>query len=540
MTTFAAASLTCSFLTPTPVFAFTESSTDVNLAQNAVNQTSVTGVADSKFTNMEATYPGSLLGTDSWHGFCRQGGRDIIVVLPQTSSIDSISLQFEQDAGSGVFYPSSVQFDVAQNGSWMSLGASYSGIPLTDKRTTVHTFQVHLNHISGQVLRIHFPVGVWVFARGLKVMGTPTGTGYSDPSIPPLGQPRMNSAMSPNDARAAGIRNMLLVYTYGYGAQGTWSPGDFLPMISYQQQSASTESSGSALSNTTGQQSAVGTAAGGRMFDTMLFLPYGTVPSTQAGWTSYVQDLFSQNQQLSALDAAVAAADEEMGTPSYQENVVLSIPYVPYGTNDFGQVNGQTINFGGSATDPNGVSARETAMNWELQTLMDDWRQANLEHLHLTGIYFDYETISDSDPGAKSVLTQTIGKVHQYGLPLFWIPFYGADHSQDWQQLGFDAAWLQPNFVEQGTSADITRIRNSETEATDYGMGIELELNGFDQTNETLYEESLQQFAADGFGSRVSHAFYDGSKMLVYAANSADPTTRALYDDTYTFINNQN
>ncbi len=493
---------------------------DINLATTATINTSVTGITDSMFTGYETTYPGNLIGSSDWHGFCRQGGRDVIITLPQTSTIDTVSIQFEQNITAGVHYPVGVDFSINQNDAWYAIGTVRSALPATDIRQTVQTYQVHLNHLASQTFRIHIPVGVWVFARSLRIMGTP-GTSDAETSHLPLvtasdSFSQYHSPMSPLDARSTNIHNMLLVYTGGYGTQGVWSSNDFLPMVAYQPQTGSVQT---------------------RMFDTMLFLPYGTVSGSQADWSSYLQDLFMQNQQLYALDAAVAQQNQALQTPNFRENVVLTIPYAPYGLNDWGSVGGQTINFAGSVTDPNGLQARNAALHWYLQTILTDWQQANLSHLHLAGFYWEHESLNTTAPGEAELLQSTVGLVHQQGLPLFWIPFYGADGDAFWPANGFDAAWLQPNYIEQGSGADVMRIKNAELQAASLGTGVELELNGFDAMNMSLYLQSLQQFAADGFGQSVSHAFYDGSKMFLYAANATDTATRSLYDATFRFIN---
>jgi hypothetical protein len=65
-----------------------------------------------------------------------------------------------------------------------------------------------------------------------------------------------------------------------------------------------------------GYTSLTGSAPSARMFDTMLFLPYGSVADTQSGWQAYLNDLFAPNQQLSALDAAVGQMNQEISTPA--------------------------------------------------------------------------------------------------------------------------------------------------------------------------------------------------------------------------------
>src|SRR5579875_2829037 len=179
-------------------YVFADSPNSVtNLATGASITTGVTGVPDNQFQGYESAYANSLTSTTAWHGFCRQGGRDITVTLPADSTIQSISIDLEQDASQGIQYPREVEFQVNRNGSWYSLGTVQSAIPLTDIRRTVQTFSVHLNQVTGQTFRIHFPVGVWVFARNLRIMGTTGGASASVQLKPvPEAPPIYNQPMS--------------------------------------------------------------------------------------------------------------------------------------------------------------------------------------------------------------------------------------------------------------------------------------------------------------------------------------------------------
>ncbi|CAM3926628.1 DUF4855 domain-containing protein [Alicyclobacillus pomorum] len=366
-------------------------------------------------------------------------------------------------------------------------------------------------------MRIRFLVAVWVFARHLHIYGTvPNGAGGAPSSEVLQNPPTYHSALSPSDARAHGIHNMLLVYTGDHGSLGLWSQLDFLPMLGY--------------------TSLTGSAPSARMFDTMLFLPYGSVADTQSGWQAYLNDLFASNQQLSSLDAAVGQVNQELSTPGYKEKVVLTLPYASYGDGVWGSVNGNPINLNGTSDDPLALQARHQAMQWYLQTLLSMWNNAHFQNLELTGLYWENEAVNEERPGEVPLIQDAVSLAHQNNLPLFWIPYYDAAGIADWQTLDFDAAWLQPNYVEQGTTADIGRIRNAEQYATAHGMGLELEVTSTDSQVQTLYSQSIDQLVADGFAGNVSHAWYAGSKLLVTAANSSDPNTRLLYDNTYNMI----
>ncbi|MCL6636774.1 MAG: DUF4855 domain-containing protein [Alicyclobacillus sp.] len=508
-----------------------------DLSSLAVLTVATQGPPDPVFNQMEGTYDAPLTGSDDWHGFLRQFGRDILITLPQDYMLQSISIQMKQDARAGVYFPSHVDFAVNVNGQWKSLGSVSPALPSTDQRPATYTFRVMIPNVTAHQLRISFPVDVWVWARHLTVLGSPvTAGGSSDAShggsaslgsgggaqgidLPPLSPAPVPSAqpLRSTDSRSQGIQNMLLVFTGDFGDSGRWTDSDFLPMVAYQQQDGRLQS---------------------HLFDTILFGPYNTLADTQQAWQAYLNDLFAPGQQLAALDAAVGEANQALGTPDYKEKVVLTLPYPQYGDGQWGTVGAQPLSFNGDSQDPQALGPRKQALQWYLQTALSDWAAAHFAHLTLVGLYWQSEQVYYGSPGEVALIHAASSLAHENQLPLFWIPFYDAAGIADWQNLGFDAVWMQPNFVEQGDGADVRRIRDAEQVAQTYGLGLQIELTEdvpVDMQLQDLYNQSLQELADDGFAGNVSRAYYAGSKLLVTAATSPDPGVRSLYDTTAAF-----
>lgn len=489
-----------------------------NLATSAAISVSTTGPADAQFSNMETTYSAPLTAPVGWRGFCRQIGRDITVTLPQTTDVQTVSIQFEQDASSGVYYPHQVDFEAYSGGQWYQVATEQSVVPITDKRVTTQTFTAHFSGLRTNEIRIHFPVSVWVFAHNLKVNGTPVpGAAPAVPSGASIVPSSGTQPMEAYDPRSRGIRNMLLVYTGDYQSLGTWSPSDFAPMVTY------TNPNGQSL---------------GPMFDTILFLPYGSLQDNQQSWQNYLTDLFTPGQQLDALNTAVGQRNQQLGTYGQQEKVVLTIPYPAFGDGAWGSANGQALLFNATAADPAALSAREAALQWYVQTLLADWNNAHYANLDLVGLYWDKEDVDYSSPGEVPLIQYASSLAHQAGYGFYWIPFYDASGLTEWQQLGFDGVWLQPNYAEQGNAADISRVANSDAYAKELGLGIELELSGGVQypSVQTLYNQTIAQLETDGMADSVSHAYYAGSKDFVKSFLATDPNERAVYDETYSFM----
>lgn len=484
-----------------------------------------TGPTDTKFTKQEAKYNAPLTGKTKWHGFYSQSGRNIDMDLTYDRPIQSLSIDMEQNQKIGIYYPAYVDFQVNEGGTWYEIGRVNTKIPQTDAKVTTQTFKITCNNIYGHLFRIHFPVDVWVFARNLNIIGNSFSLPGSQtmPELPKAAT-GLTGPMFKTDDRAHGINNMLLVYTGDHGSVGTWTTHDFLPMTAY--------------------LTSDGTI-GNRMMDSVLFLPYGTMKDTQQGWLTYLQDLFKSGQDLDALNAAEAATNAGMNRwgdySNKKENVILSLPYPHFGDGTWGTIDGQTITFAGTKNDPSAVTARTQALNWYLTTALQMWNKAGYQDLKLDGIYWVSENIKIAVPGETQVIANVSKAVHANNLPFDWIPYYGAAGIEDWASYGFDAAWLQPNYVEAGKNADPLRLQNTEALAKDSGLGVEVEAPWQILSNPTyqaLYQNTLGTFESDGFAGRVSHAFYEDSKVLCDAAYSSDPNVRALYDETYGFITN--
>ncbi|GMA51074.1 hypothetical protein GCM10025857_24310 [Alicyclobacillus contaminans] len=501
----------------TPVWADSAPVTD--LAPSSSLETTVTGSPDATFQASEQQYAGWLTQGDNWRGYLRQQGRSITVTLPSSASVRTVSIDMMQNPASGIYYPSYVDVEVQSNGQWIKVGRVATHIPLTDRRVSTQTFALQLPGVETTQVRVSFPVGVWVFARHLHIyaaVGGQTGGTVAPISTSDSGDATANRPLSPTDPGVNGIRNMLLVYTGNHTAAGTWTTQDFLPMVGY-----------SSLSSGSWQ---------GRMFDTMLFVPYGTVGDTESAWQDYLHDLFAPNQQLAALDAAVGQINQQLGTYGQKENVVLTLPYPAYGDGVFGTVNGQTLSFDGGPDDALALQARHQALQWYLQQLLADWRNANYSNLKLVGLYWENEAINTERPGEVALVQDAAALAHAQSLSFYWIPYYDAEGISHWRSFGFDAAWLQPNYAELGSGADLGRLRNAEQYATKYGLGLELECTGLDATGASLYTNTINELAADGYAGSVTHAYYDASKLFTQASGSVDLNTRLVYDNTYQFI----
>ena len=229
------------------------------------------------------------LYVDPWRGLLP--GRDLPVLRHKTGyyidlkefrPVTQVSLEFKQDAGSGVFIPEYLQGEVSPDGVlWYQLGQVRHGVEPFEPAVSSRNLTLTFPPVTTRYLKLSFPVEVWVFARNLSVKGYPGGT--EQPAVLAMANYRHSQAAVQATEQDAG--DILLVYTGSGSGEDTWSVLDFLPVVAYQ--------------DVSGKLS-------GRMFDTLLFLPYHGIPATRASWEAYLEDLFAPGKQLPALEEAVA------------------------------------------------------------------------------------------------------------------------------------------------------------------------------------------------------------------------------------------
>lgn len=498
----------------------------VNVAPESFTSVKTVGPADSYFSEVEKQYPGPVGGlsavSEEWTGFNRQYGRMATVALPEGKAVERVTLTFQQRKTSGITLPPSMEVEVSQDGkSWSYAGKVLHDVPASEEKVVTRTLSVTLPELEARYVRVTFPVKVFVFARQLEVWVKEAEAGRPDGVVllPPF---KPNQPIENEQARRP-VENMLLAYTGMHDDLGTWRQEDFLPMVGYLTQDGYMRD---------------------QMFDTILLLPYQTMPATRDSWNQYLNDLFRIGRQLDALNSAMREYNRLRGTlysTPTKENVVLAIPYPTANQKDFGVLPGETKSL---SFNPAGIGEekayenRKKAVEWYFQELLKRWNKAEYSYLHLDGIYWFHELIEDSAPKERELIRRTASMVHDEALRFYWIPYFGAPGVEEWKSLYFDRAFLQPNYYSD-KPVTIERINGVLDAVQKYGMDIEIEGDHRMYNDPKFYQLYYNQLTAThkaGMDKNNVHAYYYGSKTLLNAVRSKDEAIRAIYDDTYKWM----
>lgn len=493
-------------------------------------------ISDPLFEKYQQAYPdtGGLLtngkfGSTSelhsgWVGFSYQDSRTVDINLGRVGTVESITANFLNDTGAGVFLPPRVVFSVSLDGrTWQRVGDQAPPIPVTSIATGAVNYQVSGVLIRARYVRVQFAVTVSTFIDEIQVNGRP---GVIRGSRAPITTPDQNQTTIgyATTAQAGGVHNVLLAPVYlGSSYNQTKIPwnltaAQWLPMVAY--------------------LSPQGTIQGW-YFDTILAaLGAGAPVSTMTDWQNWINHLFSLGPyagstpptQLAALNEAVGQAKAALGDPAYQENVIIAIPDPSTKITDWGSLGGQTLDFTNTAD-------REAAVDWFIAQVEQAWKQSNYPNLHLAGFYWTGESIYVQHAGSVELVQHTAATVHAAGARFYWIPFFGAAGVPVWKQLGFDAAFLQPNYAFSPVPDNPIRLTEAAELARHYGMGLEMEFP-YAVTNPTAAYGTNRYLAyqnaalAYGFAHGVPLAWYQNTQGLLLDYQGG----RAVYDLVHAFI----
>ena len=255
----------------------------------------------------------------------------------------------------------------------------------------------------------------------------------------------------------------------------------------------------------------------GRNFATWLGAPF----ATGADWERYLDTLFDAGGAVARLDSAVGLVARTVGPPPH--------PFAASVVTLYPEAKAKTITFFGTPYPVSSTAGRIAVASAYVDSAAARFRTAAVAHLALDGFYWLHESVHGEE---EHVVSGVASRVHALGDRFLWVPFFSAWGVDRWRSMGFDEAWLQPNYFFH-PELGLSRMDSAVARAMGNGMGLELEMDGrlFTRPADfggrlTPYLDALDRSPGLARGPIV---IYEGSGALPRLSKQRDPAHRQLY-----------
>lgn len=189
---------------------------------------------------------------------------------------------------------------------------------------------------------------------------------------------------------------------------------------------------------------------------------YNQIGSTKSDWSHIIDTMLAVPARN--IDTALDEAARKIGQPKYKRQIIFFIPVPAYGQTNWGEINGKSMDF-------NRSEDRITACKWFIDTAKARFKTQHYKNLSLAGFYW----LSEDTNSGRTILPEINAFVRNMGLKTIWIPYYRAEGATKWREMGFDAAYYQPNYAFPRRTVYKQRLYDACRFARQHGMYMELE-----------------------------------------------------------------
>lgn len=467
----------------------------------------------------------SSISDTAWLHTTRANDRTVIFDLGKVSAVSGFTAGFLRDVSAGVKLPTCLTVKVSENGKdWQTV---YFEKKLTGPANSFisRVEESFDKEYKARFVQIFFMVNPHVYVDEIEIIGRKNASKAADivPDDSEAGGANGNKYIMPDDF--CGVNNMLLSYNClidgnrNATEEGLITVEEYLPHVAY------LDKDGKIVDT---------------FFDSFLYLPYtafnySDYARSADGWRTYVDNIFYEDRNMNALNECVGNVYSQLGKTEKATvftSILYTFPTLKNGdVNNFGDIDGD-----GKNEDFTKIADRKKAIKWIMDEEYNRFKNGGYENLEFCGYYWFEEFIEYSDPHEEELIAFAVDYAHKLGLKVLWIPYQQASGYADWQELGFDLACMQPNYMFNATaSSEILYTTATQTKAL--GMCVEMEMN--DPTNRSdasKYTEYMIAGAQTGYMNAVKIYYQNGVPGAFYTCcYSKDPAVRKLYDDTYLF-----
>ena len=295
----------------------------------------------------------------------------------------------------------------------------------------------------------------------------------------------------------------------------------------------------------------------------------------RASWECQLERWLGPEGGVAELEKACAAVAARIGKPDHKRRVVITIPdpvMFEYfadkqsSTRYWGELNGREVDFAD-------VSDQIAVCKWYIDKARGLFAKLGCKYLQLGGFYIlseelhlpfgetPVERLNCQYKRWEQIIPAVAQYCHDKKQGLYWIPYHLAPGYKHWKELGFDQAWMQPNWYWDLHNSGQHPFESTIEAIRKYDMGMETEFEfsmvademarvkqGPDGAGRLVFTQAdvpalrerfrdyLRKFKDAGFYGERSIAVYTGTDALTQLARSKDPDDRAMYVEFCNFI----
>ena len=461
--------------------------------------------------------PSLTFDNGCWNRTRNGSTRSVYFDLGYNSSITGFKINYLHYKPYAIIAPSMTFLYLSEDGvTWYSAGFA---VCTTTAETETVTAELTLDApIEARFACVSFPVAPHTYADEIEIFGTQaikSGTRKLS-ELEGTSSAVKQQFMAPSDDILGGMADMALLYYTSV----TWDEEHILPYIAYLDEEGNIKDT---------------------MFDGLLFLPSGGVPSGGQGlapideWYFQLEKDFQEGIHFDAAERVTKRVKEELNLPAdYKVKVYVTILPADKSWTNFGDIDGD-----GVSEDFSKLEDRVKAISCYMDMYLDRFAKMGYEHITLEGFYWFHEDINYLDEVNEGMQLSAIAKeAAAKGTQIFWIPYYAANGFSNWNAYGFSATCMQPNIVFSQNTA-ISQLYKAVDYIKALGMGIEIEVDDSSLSQLEFYKRYMRYlgYGIDaGYMKDCMHMYYQGHDIFYQACNGKTEMARNVYDATYGFI----
>ena len=237
--------------------------------------------------------------------------------------------------------------------------------------------------------------------------------------------------------------------------------------------------------------------------------------------TNYMNEYFENGKFLSKIDKVVRDIKPTVPGKFVKKKIVLTIPLII--NENWGQLDGVELHPTNESEE--GRADRVTIAKWFVDECLKKFAEKDYENLQLIGFYWHEENGRIWEENGIKIADH----IHSYGLNFYWVPWFNAYNNTKWKDYGFDAAWLQPNYLfYEEQYPDKSQLYNAYDKAKANGMYLEMELDNLRKLQRQI--EYWDVYEEKGVLENWPLVYYESGSMFPSRENISDSDWKAFHE----------